>query len=201
MLCILLFTLGVIFAAPQNKSLSKIFGIRRRPIRYKYSRSHEPIDLYHKTAKSQRIAADSHLVGSTAHHRSYVAFTHSHPSPYEAAKNQWIGPAVGGGVIGGRVLNNVIDCRVCGKCNAELQDANMEEKIAKVMALVQVMGDINAVKESLNALINKKVSVKDDHIAEAQLNEAVLGKINSIKDALENAGEYLKEAAKNILCH
>ena len=118
-MCILLFTLGVILAAPQNKRLSSIFGFRRWPIRYKQSRSHEPIDLYHKTAKSQQIAAASHLMARTAPwHRlyHYDAFSHSHPSPHEAAKNQWIDPAgqfVGGGAIGGSVLNNVIDYRVC----------------------------------------------------------------------------------------
>ena len=64
---------------------------------------------------------------------------------------------------------------------------------------MQIVDDINAAKESLNAL--KKHSMKDDCTAEVQFNEVVSGKINSIRDTLGNAGEYLKGAAKNILCH
>ena len=122
------------------------------------------------------------------------------PSPVgETAKNQWIGPAARfvGGAIGSRVLNNVVDCRVCGKCNAaELQhDTNNEERSAKIMALVQVMDEISAAKESLNAL--KKLRMEE---AEVQFNEAMSAKINSIRDTLGNAGDYLKGAAKNLLC-
>ena len=117
----------------------------------------------------------------------------------EAAKNQWLAPAAGfvGSTIGARVLNNVVDCRVCGKCNAELQqDTNTdEERSAKIMALLQVMDEISAAKESLSAL--EKLSLKD---AEVQAEFSVSGKINSIRDTLGNAGEYLKGAAKNILC-
>ena len=39
--------------------------------------------------------------------------------------------------------------------------------------------------------------MKDDRVAEAEL---VSGKVSSIGDALGNAGEYLKGAAKNVLC-
>ena len=103
--------------------------------------------------------------------------------------------------IGSRILNDVIDCRICGKCNAELQqDVSIKERSTSIiMALMQIMDDINAAKESLNAL--KKLSIKDDRNAEAQFNGAVSGKINSIRDTLVNAGEYLRGAAKNILCH
>ena len=120
----------------------------------------------------------------------------------ETAENQWIVPAakfVGGTIgstIGSRVLNNVVDCRVCGKCNAELQqDTDNIERSAKIMALVQIMDEIGAAKESLNAL--KKLTVKD---AEIQFDEAVSVKISSISDTLGNAGDYLKGAAKNLLC-
>ena len=128
-----------------------------------------------------------------------VLYSHSLLTPVdETAKTQWIAPVAHfvGGAIGSRVLNNVVDCRVCGKCNAELQqDANSEERSAKIMALVQVMNEISAAKESLNALT--KLSMKD---AEVQFSEAVSAKINSIGDTLGNAGDYLKGAAKNILC-
>ena len=85
---------------------------------------------------------------------------------------------------------------MCGKCNTKLQqDTNNEEMSTKIMALVQVMDEINAAKESLNAL--KRISMKDDRTAEAQFNEVV---INSIGDTLGNSGDYLKGAAKKILC-
>ena len=116
----------------------------------------------------------------------------------ETAENQWIVPAAKfvGSTIGSRVLNNVVDCRVCGKCNAELQqDTDNIERSAKIMALVQIMDEIGAAKESLNAL--KKLTVKD---AEIQFDEAVSVKISSISDTLGNAGDYLKGAAKNLLC-
>ena len=135
-----------------------------------------------------------------------VLYSHSLLSPAgaETAENQWIVPAakfVGGTIgstIGSRVLNNVVDCRVCGKCNAELQqdtNNNNIERSAKIMALVQLMDEIGAAKESLNAL--KKFTMKD---AEIQFDEAVSVKINSIRDTLGNAGDYLKGAAKNLLC-
>jgi hypothetical protein len=142
------------------------------------------------------------------HYDPPVLYSHSLLSPAagaETAENQWIVPAakfVGGTIgsaIGSRVLNNVVDCRVCGKCNAELQqdtDKNNIERSAKIMALVQLMDEIGAAKESLNAL--KKISVQD---AEIQFNEAVSVKINSIGETLGNAGNYLKGAAKNLLCH
>ena len=141
------------------------------------------------------ISAAPRLIG---YYEPPVLYSHSLPSPVETAKNEWIAPAAGfvGGVIGSRVLNNVVDCRVCGKCSAKLQqDTDTEERSAKIMALVQVMDEISAAKESLNAL--KKLSMKD---AEVQFSEAVSAKINSIGDTLENAGNYLKGAAKNILC-
>ena len=134
-----------------------------------------------------------------------VLYSRSLLSPVgtETAENQWIVPAakfVGGTIgttIGSRVLNNVVDCRVCGKCNAELQqDTDNIERSAKIMALVQIMDEIGAAKESLNAL--KKLTMKD---AEIQFDEAVSVKINSISDTLGNAGDYLKGAAKNLLCH
>ena len=149
----------------------------------------------YETAK--RISTVTHLAGSTTGApwcRSYDSYLHSLPSPDEDAKNQWIGPAAGfvGGAIRSRVLNNVIDCYVHGKCNTKLQqDTNNEE----ISALVQVMDEINAAKESLNAL--KKISMKDDHTAEAQFNEVV---ISSIGDTLGNSGDYLIGAAKKILC-
>ena len=127
-----------------------------------------------------------------------VTYSHSINSIGETAKNQWIGAATRlvGSAIGSRILNNVVDCHVCGKCNAELQqDTDNEEGSAKIMALVQIMDEINAAKESLNEL--EKRSMKDNRIAEAKF---VSGKINSIRDALGNAGEYLKGAAKNVLC-
>ena len=127
-----------------------------------------------------------------------LLYSHSLPSPGETAKNEWIAPAAGfvGSAIGGRILNNVVDCHVCGKCNTELQrDTDIEERSAKIMALVQVMDEINVAKESMNTL--KKITMKD---AEVQFNEAVSAKINSIRDTLGNAGNYLKGAAKNILC-
>ena len=113
-------------------------------------------------------------------------------------KSQWIGAATRlvDNTIGSRILNNVVDCRVCGNCNAELQqDTDIEERSAKIMALVQIMDEINAAKESLNEL--EKLSMKDYRIAETEL---VSGEISSIGDALGNAGEYLKGAAKNVLC-
>ena len=127
-----------------------------------------------------------------------VIYSHSINSIGETANSQWIGAATRlvGSAIGSRILNNVVDCRVCGKCNAELQqDTDNEERSAKIMALVQIMDEINAAKESLNEL--EKRSIKDIRIAEA---EFVSGEINSIRDALGNAGEYLKGAAKNVLC-
>ena len=112
--CILLFTLGVVLATPQNKRLSSIlkFGFQRWPIRYKQSKSHEPI---YKTAK--RISTVTHLAGSTTGarwHRSYDLYLHSLPSPDEDTKNQRISPVAGfvGGAIRPRVLNNEVDCRV-----------------------------------------------------------------------------------------
>ena len=127
-----------------------------------------------------------------------VTYSHSINSIGKTANNQWIGAATRlvGSAIGSRILNNVVDCRVCGNCNTELQqDTDIEERSAKIMALVQIMDEINAAKESLNEL--EKHSMKDNRIAEA---EFVSGKINSIRDALGNAGEYLKGAAKNVLC-
>ena len=131
-----------------------------------------------------------------------VLYSRSLLSPVgtETAENQWIGPVARfvGGTIGSRVLNNVVDCRVCGKCNAELQQGtnnNNIERSANIMALVQIMDEIGAAKESLNAL--KKLTMKD---AEIQFDEAVSVKINSISDTLGNAGDYLKGAAKNLLC-
>ena len=136
--------------------------------------------------------------------RPIVLYTNSHTiNPIdETAKSQWIGAATRlvGSTIGSRILNNVVDCRVCGKCNTELQqDTGIEERSAKIMALLQVMDEINVAKESLNEL--NKFSMKDDRNVEAQLNELVSGKISSIGDALGNASEYLKGAAKNVLCH
>ena len=131
-----------------------------------------------------------------------VLYSRSLLSPVgtETAENQWIGPVARfvGGTIGSRVLNNVVDCRVCGKCNAELQqdtNNNNIERSANIMALVQIMDEIGAAKESLNGL--KKLTMKD---AEIQFDEAVSVKINSISDTLGNAGDYLKGAAKNLLC-
>ena len=129
-----------------------------------------------------------------------VLYSRSLLSPVgtETAENQWIVPIAKfvGGTIGSKVLNNVVDCRVCGKCNAELQqDIDNIERSAKIMALVQIMDEIGAAKESLNAL--KKLTTKD---AEIQFDEAVSVKINSISDTLGNTEDYLKGAAKNLLC-
>jgi hypothetical protein len=135
------------------------------------------------------------------HYDPPVLYSHSLLSPAagaETAENQWIVPAAKfiGGTIGSRVLNNVVDCRVCGNCNAELQqDTDNIERSAKIMALVQLMDEIDAAKESLNGL--KKLSVQE---AEVQFNEAVSVKINSVGETLGNAGDYLKGAAKNLLC-
>ena len=86
-----------------------------------------------------------------------VLYSHSLLSSGETAKNEWIAPAAGfvGGVIGSRVLNNVVVCRVCGKCSTTLQHnyTDSEERSAKIMALVQVMDEINAAKESLHSEI------------------------------------------------
>ena len=115
-------------------------------------------------------------------------------SPWFAAVSGFVG-----NTVGSRILNNVIDCHICGKCSVELQqDTDIEDRSAKVMALVQVMDKISAAKETLNAV--KKFSMKDGHIqfAGAQFNE--LANIHSIEDALGNAGDYLKGSAKRILC-
>lgn len=130
-----------------------------------------------------------------------VLYSHSLPSPSETAENQWLAPVAGyvgktiGSAIGGRAVNRFIDHNLCGKRDAELQDdTNIEERSAKLVALVQVMSEINAAKEGLNAL--EKLSVKDDRIAEVQFN----AEINSIRDTLGNVGNYIKGAARNILC-
>ena len=116
------------------------------------------------------------------------------PSPSETAKSQWILPAVGG-ALAGRALNKFIDRKLCVKREAELQDdTNFEERSAKLVALVQIMDEISAAKETLNAL--EKLSVKDDRMAEAQFN----AEINSIRGTLRKAGNYIKGAARKILC-
>jgi len=141
------------------------------------------------------------------------------PSPSETAESQWI-PAVGGALarMGGalargggalarggvkslgrsvvdRAVNKFIDRNLCEKREAELQDdINIEERSAKLVALVQIMDEISAAKESLNAL--EKLSVKDDRMAEAQFN----AEMNSIRGTLRKAGNYIKGAARNILC-
>ena len=86
---------------------------------------------------------------------------------------------------------------MCGQRSTEIQQAT--ERSAKLVALVQVLNDINAAKEGLNAL--EKLSMKGDRIAEAQFSEAVSAEINSIRDTLGNAGNYIKGAARNILCN
>ena len=130
-----------------------------------------------------------------------MLYSHSLPSPSETAKNQWIAPAarflggVVGSTVGGRAINKFIDRHLCEKRDAELQhDTDNEDRIANIMALAQVMEEISAAKESLNAL--EKISMKDDRIAEVQFN----AKINSIRDTLGNTGNYIKGAARNILC-
>ena len=119
----------------------------------------------------------------------------------EAARDQWIVPAAKfvGSTLGSRALNNLIDRHLCGQRNTEIQQTT--ERSAKFMALVQVLDDINAAEQSLNALVNEKFSVKGDRIAEVQFNKAVSAEINSIRDTLGNAGNYIKGAARNILCN
>ena len=79
----------------------------------------------------------------TRHHiMPLYTYSHTISSIDETAKSQWIGAATRlvGSTIGSRILNNVVDCHVCGKCNAELQqDTDIEERSAKIMALVQIM--------------------------------------------------------------
>jgi len=121
-------------------------------------------------------------------------YSRSLPSPSETAKSQWIVPAVGG-ALAGRALNKFIDRNLCRKREAELQDdTNVEERSAKLVALVQIMDEISAAKETLNAL--EKLSMKDDRMAEAQFN----AEINSIRGTLRKAGNYIKGAARKILC-
>ena len=67
------------------------------------------------------------------------------------------------------------------------------------MALVQFMDEISAAKQTLNALIDKKLGIADS-IANAEVQFSQLAEFNSIGDALGNAGDYLKGAAKKILC-
>ena len=88
-----------------------------------------------------------------------LLYSHSLLSSGETAKNEWIAPAAGfvGDVIGSRPGSsqyyNVVVCRVCGKCSAELQhNTDGEERSAKIMDLVQVMDEINAAKESLHSV-------------------------------------------------
>ena len=124
-------------------------------------------------------------------------------SPSETAESQWIIPAatlVGsalnlGTSIVGKAVSKFIDRHLCGKGEAELQDdTNVEERSAKLVALVQIMDEISAAKETLNAL--EKLSVKDDRMAEAQFN----AEINSIRGALRKAGNFIKGAARDIFC-
>ena len=128
-------------------------------------------------------------------------YSRSLPSPSETAKSQWIVPAATllGGALGstvvGRAVNKFIDRNLCGKREAELQDDTyVEERSSKLVALVQIMDEISAAEETLNAL--EKLSLKDDRMAEAQFN----AEINSIRGALGKAGNYIKGAARNILC-
>ena len=206
-MCIVLFTVGVILAAPHghSKRPSSVspYLVHRWPWPpgFKYSKSHEPI-LY-KTAKDQRISEFNHPLGSTRKYGPrYFSNFHSLPSPDKLARSQWLAPAAHfvGGDLGSRVLNNVIDCRVCGKCNAKVQQyTDNEEKSAKIMALVQFMDEISAAKQTLNALIDKKLGIADS-IANAEVQFSELAEFNSIGDALGNAGDYLKGAAKKIPC-
>ena len=138
------------------------------------------------------------------------------PSPSETAESEWIGGALarvgghlarGGGALGksfgkslgrsvvDRAVNKFIDRNLCEKREAELQDdTNVEERSAKLVALAQIMDEIGAAKETLNAL--EKLSVKDDRMAEAQFN----AEINSIRGALRKAGNFIKGAARDIFC-
>ena len=131
----------------------------------------------------------------------YDSRSRSLPLPSETAKSQWIVPAATlvGGALGstvvGRAVNKFIDRNLCEKREAELQDdTNVEERSAKLVALAQIMDEIGAAKETLNAL--EKLSVKDDRMAEAQFN----AEINSIRGALRKAGNFIKGAARDIFC-
>ena len=127
----------------------------------------------------------------------YDSRSRSLPLPSETAKSQWIVPAAAlvGGALGSRAVNKFIDRNLCEKREAELQDDTyVEERSSKLVALVQIMDEISAAEETLNAL--EKLSVKDDRMAEAQFN----AEINSIRGTLRKAGNYIKGAARKILC-
>ena len=114
-------------------------------------------------------------------------------SPWYAAVSGFVSSTVGS-----NILNSVVDCRICGKCSIHGQIQHDAERSAKIMALVQVMDEISIAKGNLNKFIDKKLSMKDDRLVEVQFNE--LAEFNSIRDTLGNAGDYLKGAAKKILC-
>ena len=134
-----------------------------------------------------------------AHYLTPQCYTvmHSLPSPVENAKSQWIVPAVGGAIgsaVVGRAVNRFIDRNLCGKREAELQwldDTDTEERGTKLVALVQVMDEINAAKKSLNAL--EKLSTKNDRIPSGILWE-MLATTSKVQSGMFSVVDLIQQA-------
>ena len=87
-------------------------------------------------------------------------------------------------------------CALCDEgCPLEVQlqsDTDQNEKIAKLMAVMDALESINAAEKKLDAL--KRSLMKDNQMAEAQ----VLG---SIWSGVKRAGKFVKGLAKDVVCN
>ena len=109
-----------------------------------------------------------------------------------------LGIKVGKGVLKGALKGTrfLAKCALCdGGCPSEVElqsDTDQNEKIAKLMAVMDALESINAAEKKLDAL--KRSLMKDNQMAEAQ----VLG---SIWSGVKRAGKFVKGLAKNVVCN
>ena len=116
--------------------------------------------------------------------------------------------------VGYKVLSYIVHCAVCGECTANEQNylpiaynypigdgynsyypspANNQKHYAKLMAVVEVVENLNVAEQKLNKI---QLSMMDNRIAKAELADWISNAIKKLK----GAAKFIKRSAKKMLC-
>ena len=100
--------------------------------------------------------------------------------------------------VGERLVTNIIDCIICGQqCVVPNQSqGNVDEsgRVAKLMAVVDALENIDAVEQKLNDL--KRSMMKDNQMAEIEVRDWIAKVIEKVRDIAKS----IKSASKKVLC-
>lgn len=107
-----------------------------------------------------------------------------------------------GGYQLSKLIIRAINCGLCGKCTEIEEVSNQEyadtEKIAKLMAFVEVMESVDSAKQKLDKV--KVDLMKDNRVAEAEFVKWASRAIKKAISKLRGATKFIKNTAKKVLC-